>query len=137
MAVRAIFGESIAASAGPGLGAFAARFGEPLAVTGAGGLVRVFPSAAGVRKANGDLDSPIRTLAEAAIPGDEESLIRAASLSPTAAAAVALRAFRQPDAFPPEPELGEAGEIGPLSERWRPWRGYAAIHLWRTRAEGA
>jgi AraC family transcriptional regulator of adaptative response / DNA-3-methyladenine glycosylase II len=138
MAVRAIFGESIATSAGPGLGAFAARFGEPLAVAGTGGLVRVFPSAAGVREANGDLDSPIRALAHAAIPGrDEESLIRAASLSPTADAAVALRAFRQPDAFPPEPELGEVAEIGRVSERWRPWRGYAAIHLWRARAEGA
>jgi AraC family transcriptional regulator of adaptative response / DNA-3-methyladenine glycosylase II len=58
---------------------------------------------------------------------------------------VAMREFREPDAFP-------AGDIGLLraltnaqgkrptsrellarAERWRPWRAYAAQHLWASR----
>ena len=50
---------------------------------------------------------------------------------------VAMRALAWPDAFPP----GDAGlrralglsrprEIATRAERWRPWRSYAAMHLW-------
>jgi len=46
---------------------------------------------------------------------------------------VALRGLGDPDAFP----LGDAGlrlafsgELAVASESWRPWRGYAAAHLW-------
>jgi AraC family transcriptional regulator of adaptative response / DNA-3-methyladenine glycosylase II len=54
---------------------------------------------------------------------------------------IALRALGEPDAFPAG-DLGlrkAAGNgAGPLSEQallaraeaWRPWRGYAALHLW-------
>ena len=50
---------------------------------------------------------------------------------------VALRGLGDPDAFP----LGDAGlrlafsgELAAASESWRPWRGYAAAHLWRRHA---
>ena len=60
---------------------------------------------------------------------------------------IALRAFRETDAFPasdvgllrvaetwsgqrPTPE-----ELGAIAEKWRPWRAYAAQHLWAEDAE--
>jgi AraC family transcriptional regulator, regulatory protein of adaptative response / DNA-3-methyladenine glycosylase II len=42
---------------------------------------------------------------------------------------IAMRAFGEPDAFPAY-ELGLVDEIGPITEIWRPWRAYAAMHLW-------
>jgi 3-methyladenine DNA glycosylase/8-oxoguanine DNA glycosylase len=46
---------------------------------------------------------------------------------------VAMRAFRDPDAFPAT-DLGLIHAAGPAvarqSEAWRPWRAYAAMHLW-------
>jgi len=50
---------------------------------------------------------------------------------------VAMRALGWPDAFP-DSDLGlrkAAGEMAParlraMAERWRPWRSYAAQHLW-------
>ena len=58
-------------------------------------------------------------------------------IGPWTAQYVALRALRDPDAFP-ESDLGLRKAMGGMSvtavrraaERWRPWRGYAAIHLW-------
>ena len=46
---------------------------------------------------------------------------------------VAMRAFRDPDAFPAT-DLGLIHAAGPdvvrQAEAWRPWRAYAAMHLW-------
>ena len=52
---------------------------------------------------------------------------------------VALRALRWPDAFP-HTDLGirralgnlPPGQVLQLAEGWRPWRGYAAMYLWRS-----
>jgi AraC family transcriptional regulator of adaptative response / DNA-3-methyladenine glycosylase II len=80
-----------------------------------------------------DLAAPAHQLqrALAALPG----------LGPSIAEYVALRALGQPDAFP----AGDlalrraaaarsrplaASELEQAAERWRPWRGYAAVHLW-------
>ena len=68
---------------------------------------------------------------------------------------IALRAAREPDAFPAS-DVGllrgaagrngdrpSAAELAARAERWRPWRAYAAQHLWaadsqpRTQAPGA
>jgi AraC family transcriptional regulator of adaptative response / DNA-3-methyladenine glycosylase II len=58
---------------------------------------------------------------------------------------VALRAFGEPDAFPAG-DLGlrraladDAGMpstplLSRMAESWRPWRGYAAVHLWTSEA---
>jgi len=54
---------------------------------------------------------------------------------------LAMRAFSWPDAFPAT-DLGIRKALGLEDERkiiahaemWRPWRGYAAMHLWRTLA---
>jgi AraC family transcriptional regulator of adaptative response / DNA-3-methyladenine glycosylase II len=59
---------------------------------------------------------------------------------------IALRALREPDAFPPT-DVGlmralagadgrrpNTAELLNLAERWRPWRAYAAQHLWASDA---
>jgi len=57
---------------------------------------------------------------------------------------VAMRALGDPDAFPAgdlavKRALGAATapEAIARAEAWRPWRAYAAVHLWTTLAEGA
>ena len=59
---------------------------------------------------------------------------------------IALRALREPDAFPsadvgllramtdPAGRRPLAGELLSRAERWRPWRAYAAQHLWMSTA---
>jgi len=95
----------------------------------------------------------IRTLAQAATD-DPSLLTRAATLDetverltalkgigPWTAHYIAMRALRDPDAFP-HSDLGlrkAAAAIGidpakllARAERWRPWRAYAAIALWES-----
>jgi 3-methyladenine DNA glycosylase/8-oxoguanine DNA glycosylase len=58
---------------------------------------------------------------------------------------IAMRALRQPDAFPANDLvlLRTAGQGRPLTarhlgqraERWRPWRAYAALYLWRAASD--
>ena len=57
---------------------------------------------------------------------------------------VAMRALRWPDAFPAS-DLGIRKALGGVTakaaagraEAWRPWRSYAAVHLWTSLSEGA
>ncbi len=58
-------------------------------------------------------------------------------IGPWTAEYVALRALRWPDAFPAgdlalRKAMGgvSAARLRTTSERWRPWRAYAAQHLW-------
>ena len=56
---------------------------------------------------------------------------------------IAMRANREPDAFPAA-DLGlrkavaangvpaTAPELARMAESWRPWRAYAAMHLWNS-----
>jgi len=70
-----------------------------------------------------------------------EGLRSIADLNATTAQYIAMRVYREPDAFPPnDPWLRKASardagsissvELESLAERWRPWRAYAAMHLW-------
>jgi AraC family transcriptional regulator of adaptative response / DNA-3-methyladenine glycosylase II len=63
-------------------------------------------------------------------------------IGPWTAQYIALRALGHPDAFPAEdlvlqravPADGSrlsAKALSAASQAWRPWRGYAVIHLWR------
>jgi AraC family transcriptional regulator of adaptative response / DNA-3-methyladenine glycosylase II len=64
-------------------------------------------------------------------------------VGPWTAAYVAMRALRWPDAFP-DGDLAlrrAAGGLTPArlrraAERWRPWRAYAAVHLWTALGDG-
>jgi len=145
------------------LGRIAERYGEPLPAP-AGALTRLFPAADVLADAPRDgLSMPgaradaIRALSAAVVAGELE-LSGAAELGATRAALraipgvgawtveyVAMRALRDPDAFP-QSDLGvrrafaalglrdDARSIGRHADRWRPWRAYAVMHLWHLQA---
>jgi len=57
-------------------------------------------------------------------------------IGPWTAQCIALFALREPDAFPPR-DVGLQRALGltdrqlmARAEGWRPWRAYAAMHLW-------
>jgi AraC family transcriptional regulator, regulatory protein of adaptative response / DNA-3-methyladenine glycosylase II len=162
LAVRAVLGQQVSVAAARRLaGRLVAAHGAPLASVVDGGLRNVFPrpdrlaaadlaalgmprvraaalsalarAAAGdpaLFEPRGDLDATVARLR--ALPGIGE----------WTAQYIALRALREPDAFP-------AADVGLLrattdaegtrptpaallarAEAWRPWRAYAAQHLW-------
>jgi AraC family transcriptional regulator of adaptative response / DNA-3-methyladenine glycosylase II len=160
MGVRAIVGQQISVKAARTLVArFAAAFGTPLQTPFAA-VSRVFPSAREIARLEpehiaglGIIASRARSilaLAQALTRGD-------LTLEPGADAAVtldvlralpgigewtaqyiAMRALGWRDAFPHGDlvlmrALGErdAKRVLAISEAWRPWRAYAAMHLWR------
>jgi AraC family transcriptional regulator of adaptative response / DNA-3-methyladenine glycosylase II len=68
-----------------------------------------------------------------------ESLVALPGIGPWTAHYIAMRALRWPDAFPKEDiavrnALGRvsAKQAEEMSQRWRPWRSYAVLHLWRS-----
>jgi AraC family transcriptional regulator of adaptative response / DNA-3-methyladenine glycosylase II len=69
------------------------------------------------------------------------SLVRLPGIGPWTAEYVAMRALRDPEAFMPT-DLGirraahalglpdDPARLTELTDRWRPWRSYAMVHLW-------
>ncbi len=132
-----------------------ARAGEP--IDGADGLTHLFPSPNALAEA--DLNglgltsiqaSAVHALAVGvrdgitcfsdSIEDVARSLVDIPGVDPWVVQYVALRAFAEPDAFPTEDQnLRRAASKGAAltsrarearAEAWRPWRGYAAFHLW-------
>jgi AraC family transcriptional regulator of adaptative response / DNA-3-methyladenine glycosylase II len=164
LAVRAVLGQQVSVIAARTLaGRLAEAFGEPgdHPVGEAPGLTRVFPSPDRLAgQAVADIGMPrargaaIAALAEATI-ADPRLFDAGASLEDATARLrrlpgvgewtaqyIALRALREPDAFP-HGDLGlvralarlDGSEADPArllarAEAWRPWRAYAAQHLW-------
>ena len=163
LAVRAILGQQVSVAAASTLaGELARKHGVPLSLSDGGGLSVVFPSPEGLATAILDNLPPvragaIRSLAEAVAFGrvtlsgaDEatlEGLARIRGIGDWTAQYIAMRALRQPDAFPASDLvlLRASGNGRPLTasaleeraERWRPWRAYAAVYLWRAAADSA
>jgi AraC family transcriptional regulator of adaptative response / DNA-3-methyladenine glycosylase II len=163
VAVRAVLGQQISVKAARTLASrFASALGSPIQ-TPFDGVSRLFPSARDVAALQVDriaslgiIGSRARTilaLAKAIAAGDL-SLAPEADLQATLAKLrslpgigewtaqyVAMRAMAWPDAFP-HGDLGlrkALGENDPkriliAGEAWRPWRAYAAMHLWQTLA---
>jgi len=156
--VRAILGQQVSVAAGRTLAArLVARIGRPIA--GEEGLTHVFPSPADL--ATADLNDlgitgmrvvALRALARAVADGElgfeattEDvcaSLAALPGIGGWTAQYVALRALFEPDAFPASDlvlrRMAAAGgpplttrTLGARAEAWRPWRSYAAVHLWR------
>ncbi len=82
---------------------------------------------------------------DGSLPHDDlvTRLVALPGIGPWSASYVALRSG-EPDAFPVgdlhlRRMLGAASEREALAraDRWRPWRAYAAMHLWQTPFEGA
>jgi AraC family transcriptional regulator of adaptative response / DNA-3-methyladenine glycosylase II len=74
-----------------------------------------------------------------------DALLAVPGIGPWTVAYISMRALGDPDAFPAS-DLGvregfhalglptTASAITDHAERWRPWRGYAVMHLWNTEA---
>jgi AraC family transcriptional regulator of adaptative response / DNA-3-methyladenine glycosylase II len=164
LAVRAVLGQQITVQAARTLaGKLTAAYGERLqtAAGAALGLTHLFPTperlvgrdiaAIGMPQARG---AALGGLAQAASADPllfsarrslEEAIERLRALpgiGEWTAQYIALRAMREPDAFPPadvglmraltdaEGRRPTPSELLSTAERWRPWRAYAAQHLW-------
>jgi AraC family transcriptional regulator of adaptative response / DNA-3-methyladenine glycosylase II len=167
LAVRAILGQQITVAAATDLaGRLAKEFGAPLPpglVDQAGGLTHTFPTPE--RLAAADLSAlpmprarsrALESLGQAAAAdpglfdprGDPAGAIARLTALPGIGAwtahYIALRALRDPDAFPaadiglqralatPDGVRPSAAALEARSQAWRPWRAYAALHLWTT-----
>ena len=72
------------------------------------------------------------------------ALLELPGIGPWTVEYIAMRALRDPDAFPAS-DLVLRSALGGISaaqaqrraEAWRPWRAYAAMHLWAAAAAGA
>jgi len=161
LAVRAILGQQVTVAAASTLaGQLAKKLGERLSVSDPGGLTVVFPTPqvlARVRLPGMPRirARAIRSLAQAVVSGrvtlsgtEEgilESLLHIRGIGEWTGQYIAMRALRQPDAFPVNDLvlLRSAGQGRPLTaaalrkraEQWRPWRAYAALLLWRDSAD--
>lgn len=160
-AVLAILGQQVSVRAACTLaGRLAARFGAPLDSAGAGSIGLVFPDPAAIARVRPRELAAIgivRTRAEALCAlaraldsgalvlergGDADAarrrLLELPGIGPWTAEYVCLRVLGWPDAFPAS-DLGlrralrvDEKELARRAERWRPWRGYAALHLWQS-----
>jgi AraC family transcriptional regulator of adaptative response / DNA-3-methyladenine glycosylase II len=144
IAVRAILGQQVSVRAASTLaGRLVARFGRAVE-GGTEGLTHLFPepgalveadiAAIGLPRARAEA---IRGLARAVAGGEGviEDADRFASLPGVGAwtsGYVAMRALRDPDAFPHGDAVLRRFERA--SDPWRPWRAYAAMHLWTMEA---
>lgn len=143
IAVRAILGQQVSVRAASTLaGRLVARFGR--AVGTEAGLTHLFPEPAALADADvAQVGLPraraeaIRGLARAVARGepvleDAERFASLAGIGAWTTGYVAMRALRDPDAFP----RGDAvlRRYEDASDAWRPWRAYAAMHLWTMEA---
>lgn len=159
MAVRAVLGQQISVAAARTLAnRIVARHGGRYAAQGP--LTRLFPTAAALAEGDldglgltGGRIRSIRALAEAVAagrltltrhtdrPAARAALLELPGIGPWTADYLGLRALGDPDAFPAGDLVLRqcAARLGlpdtektltAYAERWRPWRGYAAVHLW-------
>jgi AraC family transcriptional regulator of adaptative response / DNA-3-methyladenine glycosylase II len=160
VAVRAVLGQGLTAiDAKPRAARLVRAFGRTLA-TSFEGLTHLFPgpdvladadlSMAGI---GGKQAATLRALARATSAKEltfaasrtlEDTISRLRSISgvgESMAHYIAMRAFGEPDAFPCPATLlvrnpvddrvsPSPAETLRMTERWRPWRAYAAMHLW-------
>ncbi|MGH8267008.1 MAG: AlkA N-terminal domain-containing protein [Steroidobacteraceae bacterium] len=163
-AVRAVLGQQISVAAARTLaGRLIERAGEPIR-DGSDGLSQLFPTAADIAHAHleglgitGTRVAALKSLARAvleqridfsAAPAAVAAALAALTgIGPWTAQYVALRAFGEPDAFPygdwvlrrmaapPGEAVLSAHGLEERARQWRPWRGYATVHLWRAAAD--
>jgi len=166
LAVRAVLGQQVSLRHATMLAArIVAAYGQPLARP-VGALTHLFPTAAALAQADlAAVGMPrarahaIRALAGALAAGEltldagadreraRARLLALPGVGPWTADYIAMRALRDPDAFPANDlgvrraieALGHDGSratVQRLATRWRPYRAYAVQHLWCTLAGG-
>lgn len=159
LALRAVLGQQVTVKAATTLfGRFARAFGEP-AGTPHAGLLHYAPTAARVAGASVqeliDLgltsrraatisalahavaDGRLRLDAAAPLERSLAALQEIPGIGPWTAQYVAMRALRDPDALPASDlglmkalDVSRPAQVTAAAEGWRPWRAYAALHLW-------
>jgi AraC family transcriptional regulator of adaptative response / DNA-3-methyladenine glycosylase II len=166
--IRAILGQQITVSAAIKLGgSLVSHLGAALPAEWAqeSGVSRLFPTAQSILGSPLDfLGMPqarvrcLKAYCEAYLAEDDffggdtqlvlARLQRVKGIGPWTASYIALRALRDPDAFPAEDVALARGLAQPGGERptrdaleqrsqvWRPWRAYAAQHIWTELASG-
>jgi AraC family transcriptional regulator of adaptative response / DNA-3-methyladenine glycosylase II len=161
LGVRAILGQQVSVAGASTLTArLAAKFGHPVPFQ-VEGLAYTFPTADELAGADLAIGIPaaraegIREFARAVssetlvFDGGQDAatfvkeLCAIRGLGPWTAQYIAMRALSDPDAFPGgDLVLLRAGgmrttaEMERHSERWRPWRAYAAMHVWQGVKDG-
>jgi AraC family transcriptional regulator, regulatory protein of adaptative response / DNA-3-methyladenine glycosylase II len=161
LAVRAVVGQQVTlAAARSTAGRLVALYGRPLEQP-AGSITHLFPTPAAIAEVDSlELRMPrvranaLRALARAVLDGDLDlsagadrpaathALLELPGIGPWTASYIGMRALGDSDAFPPGDaavrraleRLGQDGRPAAaqrLAERWRPWRSYALMHLWR------
>jgi AraC family transcriptional regulator, regulatory protein of adaptative response / DNA-3-methyladenine glycosylase II len=162
LAVRAILGQQVTLASARRAGArLVALYGRPLEEP-AGQITHLFPTPAALAEVDSLAlrlprvrASALRALARAVRDGELDlspdadraatthTLLALPGIGPWTASYVAMRALCDSDAFPPGDialrraleRLGVDGRPAAaqrLAERWRPWRSYALMHLWRS-----
>jgi AraC family transcriptional regulator of adaptative response / DNA-3-methyladenine glycosylase II len=162
-AVRAVLGQQVSVAAARTFAQrLVARAGRPIK-EGTDDLTHLFPSAVALARADlgglglmearvGALHALARAVTDGSLdfgaPVEEvtAALAQLPGLGDWTAQYVALRALGEPDAFPSAdlvlrrvaaaggPSLS-ASALAALAYDWRPWRGYAVMHLWRAAGE--
>ncbi|HEY1065591.1 MAG TPA: AlkA N-terminal domain-containing protein [Pirellulales bacterium] len=161
LAVRAVLGQQISVRGATTLsGRFAERFGEPietpwpclnrLSVTPDSLAQATRDEVAGLGLPGARADG-LRNLAAVIARGEIDltpngdpqaivaRLVELPGIGPWTAEYVAMRGLHWPDAFPAgdlwlrkATGMDSARQLEQHSERWRPWRAYAAVHLWES-----
>ncbi len=159
LAVRAILGQQVSvAGATTLMGRLTAVFGEPF--LSEDGFTHLTPAAERLAEAGRDAIRRIglpaaradtiyqlsKLVAEGSLSFDADSDVRSLmrqlmdirGIGPWTAEYIAMRALHWPDAFPASDLVlrrAAGGLTAPrltrLAESWRPWRSYAAMHLWQ------
>ena len=162
LAVRAVLGQQISVKAATTIaGRLAKAYGEPVKDKAGSGLTRLFPVPERLARAQfknmgitTNRAATLRRLASAVIDGSlnfdtaqdpaafRESLLAIPGIGEWTAQYVAMRALKNPDAFPAA-DLGllrafdmlgqerlRPAHLEEMSQAWRPWRAYAALLLW-------
>ena len=161
LAVRAILGQQITVKGATALaGRLVSTFGQRFSASS--GLTHLFPppevladaklASIGLPRARAEtIQALARTVCDGQIrfEGIVDSgaflnrLCEIPGIGTWTAQYVAMRALREPDAFPSGDlgllralRLGSARELERRAEAWRPWRAYAAMYLWNTAGAG-
>ncbi|HTE40730.1 MAG TPA: AlkA N-terminal domain-containing protein [Steroidobacteraceae bacterium] len=165
LALRAVLGQQITVKAATTIfGRFVDTFGSSVE-TPFEGISRIAPRASDVANATVQqlIDrgltqrraQTVSVLARAAADGTlsleppaefgvaREAMQEISGIGPWTAEYVAMRALRDPDAFPHSDlgllnalQLDKPAKLAALAEKWRPWRSYAALHLWHGLGQG-
>jgi AraC family transcriptional regulator of adaptative response / DNA-3-methyladenine glycosylase II len=157
LAARAVLGQQISVAGARTLATrLVAAYGEPLGLAGGHAVTTLFPTAATLAEIAPESIAMPRARGRALVglaaalrdgevvldrSADREetraALLAVPGIGPWTAGYVAFRMLGDPDVFLPTDigvrnaaaVLGIA-DVATRSERWRPWRSYALIHLW-------